>query len=259
MNLPTPLSGYILTHNSEKHLSKIIHALEQIAEEIIVVDSGSTDGTEKIVAQSTKARFLSHPLSNFRDQRIYAEKQCQHNRIVFLDSDEIPDTDFIRHILQLKDKGFEADVYEACRKWIVLGKPVHCVYPVLSPDTPIRLYDKTKASFERSSMVHEAPAGFQTRKKLEGIVYHITFENRIEIDRKMELYTNIAARDLIESKTGTGWWKQILMPVASFVKWYFVMGGYKDGKVGLILSKYAFDVTYRKYSKARQMIKDSPQ
>ncbi|NPA45756.1 MAG: glycosyltransferase family 2 protein [Chlorobi bacterium] len=248
-----PLSAYILTHNSEKYLRPVLEKLSQVADDLVVVDSGSTDGTEAIVRGFPGVRFIYHPLKNFKDQRLFAESVCRYDHILFLDSDEIPDEDFIRSVKAVKERDFPYEVYRLNRYWYVLGKPVHNIYPVVSPDRPVRLYDRSRASFRASRPVHEEVSGYRNLGLLEGKVHHYTFETREEMHRKLELYTRIAALDLVRRGKKPYLFKMLVNPLAAFIKWYFLKGGFRDGTTGWITGRYAFDYTLLKYRKARRI------
>jgi glycosyltransferase involved in cell wall biosynthesis len=251
------LSSYVLTKNSEKHLAAILEKLELVSDEIIVMDSGSIDKTKEIALSFPKVSFHFNEFVNFKDQRVYAENTCQNHFILFLDSDEIPTTEFINSVLEIKKTGMQHEAYTINRKWKVLGKFVHCLYPVVSPDSPVRLYDKRKVSFKDSQLVHESLSGFKSSEMIKGDINHITFETREELHRKLELYTDIAAEDLIIKRKNIGVIKLILNPIASFIKWYITKKGFKDGYTGFILGKYAYNYTLLKYLKARKLDKSS--
>ena len=186
-------------------------------------------------------------------QRLFAEKICTYEMVLFLDADEIPDNQFIKEIEKLKQNGFKNDAYKVTRLWNVLGKEVRCIYPITSPDHPIRMYNKKVGSFSHSQLVHEAPTGFSNVGEIKGLVNHFTFETLEELDRKLQLYTHIAAEDLILKKKKINFFTLILNPIIAFVKWYIFKQGFRDGKVGLILGKYAYNYTILKYKKAKNL------
>jgi hypothetical protein len=138
----TPLSIYVLTFNSEKYLSAILQAVAPLADDLLVVDSGSSDQTVAIATQCG-ARVLYRPFDDFRQQRDFAQQQCRHDHVFFLDSDEIPSPELVAHLQQLKQSGFQHDAYAIQRDWIVMGQQVHALYPVGCPDYPVRIIEKT--------------------------------------------------------------------------------------------------------------------
>jgi len=242
-----PLSFYMLVKNSERYLDIILSRIAPIADEIILLDSGSEDRTQAI-ADKWQARWHTRSLDNFRNQRAHALALCQHRYVFFLDSDEIPDPALINHIQSLKNNGFNADAYLLPREWIVLGKPVHSIYPICSPDYPVRLVDKAKVSFSGSTQVHESYSGYQTTAVLSGKVQHYTFHSRNELKQKLHFYARIAAEDLLERGKKSSVYKRVMNPPFAWCKWYFFKQGWRDGQLGLILANYAFRYTFLKYN-----------
>ena len=250
------LSSYILTKNSEQYLDEILSKIEPVVDEIIIVDSGSVDGTEKIASKYNKVKFLHRDFDNFKNQRNYAADSCSHDYVFFLDSDEIPNSELIECLQKLKEIGFEFHAYKAERKWIALGKEVHTIYPLQTPDDPVRLINRQFVRFsESSNRVHETPSGFDSYLTLDGHITHRTFHTKQELKRKLEQYTDIAALDLIDSGKTISLLKQIVNPISAFIKWYLLKDGYKDGYIGWIFGKYAYLYTKKKYSKARSVKK----
>jgi glycosyltransferase involved in cell wall biosynthesis len=84
----TPLSVYVLTYNSERHLDKVLAAAKRVADDLLVVDSGSNDATLAITARHG-ARIVHRTFDNFRAQRLFANSVCLHQTVMFFDSDEI--------------------------------------------------------------------------------------------------------------------------------------------------------------------------
>jgi len=247
------LSAYILTKDSEGHLPEVLGCLSSVADEVVVVDSGSTDRTESIAGTFANARFVYQPFTNFKDQRNIAAENCRHEMVLFLDSDEIPDEKFLESVAALKQTGFPHDAYCAPRRWNVLGKDVHCIYPICSPDNPIRLFRKSKVDYNNSSFVHESPKGFHTVGEIDGCISHVTMVTREELRSKLDLYTDLAARDLLRKEKRVNVYKMLFSPICAFFKWYFLKGGYKDGFTGLYLGMYAYRYTLDKYLKAIQL------
>ena len=250
------LSAYVLTFNSELHLFKILEQIHSVADDILVIDSGSSDQTESIVSAFPNVKFIYHPFTDFKSQRSFAANACRFDYVLFLDSDEIPDDNFITNLKQLKQAGFDKDAYEAERHWKVLGKNVRVLYPIVSPDFPIRLYNRQIVSFEHSSLVHETPYGYKSKGKIAGRLLHITFENRAQLEKKLSFYSDIAARDLILKNKKTSLAKAYASAFSAFIKWYFLKRGFLDGLVGLILANYASRYSKLKYLKAIRIKKN---
>ena len=249
------ISAYVLTQDSERYLKEILSHLVEVAEDVLVLDSGSQDSTRQIVESFPNVRFVYHKFENFKDQRTVAADTCLYDMVLFLDSDEIPAADFVEKVRQLKEEGFQHQAYTIAREWNVLGKQIHSIYPITSPDHPVRMYRKSKVSFANSNLVHETPEGFESVGKIESKIQHITFHTKEELFQKLEFYTDIAAQDLIKNKKTINTFKLLFSPLAAFYKWYIAKGGYKDGRVGIIIASYAYKYTQRKYQKAIRLKK----
>ncbi|MFK7922410.1 MAG: glycosyltransferase family 2 protein [Bacteroidia bacterium] len=247
------LSAYILTHNSKRYLLQIIDTIAPVVDEILVIDSGSTDGTQEMVTALPNAQLIKHPLENFKAQRNYATSICSHEHVLFLDSDELPDADFMASLAQIKAAGFPHEAYRVRRHWEVMGQPIHCIYPIVSPDGPVRLLDRRKVNFDNANIVHETPSGWTSLGEIGGGLRHITFHDQAELSLKLERYTTLAAQRLVEQGKPTHLPKALLSAIAAWIKWYGLKGGFKDGWLGLRLGVYAFQYSWKKYRKAQHL------
>jgi len=247
-------SAFILTRNSEKYLELILMQLQKACEEIIVLDSGSTDGT-KAISEKHGCRFFFREFDNFKNQRTFALEKCAHDYVLMVDSDEVPDDTLAGSLKLLAANEKLFDAYRIQRDWFVLGRKIHAVYPVVSPDFPVRLFDRRISSFKNSPVVHEEPSGYKNISVLQGALHHYTFETKKEIAEKLERYTALSAQTLLKKNKNLSTMQRVLSSTAAFIKWYFVKGGWRDGVTGIILAKYAFDYTFLKYGKARAAVR----
>lgn len=259
MKLPAEkLSCYILTFNSEKYLASVIRPIRELIDDLVIVDSGSVDKTEEI-AKEFGARFIVRRLDDFSEQRRFALDSCQYSWVLCLDSDEIPNETFVHSLAKLKKERFllnqkEVDAYKIKRYWIVLGQKIHSFYPIESPDYPVRLFNKDKVTFGKDGKsVHESPTGYDHFNVglVEGSVLHYSCNSIDELNQKMNLYTTLAAAELYKKEKKANWLSILSHPPFAWIKWYIMKQGWKDGLVGLILGKYAFDYTYQKYLKLK--------
>lgn len=244
------LSAYLLTRNSEQLLRRVLEPLVRVADEIVVVDSGSTDGTLSI-ARSFGCRIEFVAFENFRLQRQKTQALCIHDHVLFLDSDEVMSDSLLEAVQKLKADGFPRDAYRIRRDWIVLGRPVHAFYPASSPDYPIRIIDRQVVNFANANEVHEDPSGHGSEGRIEAPLMHYTYNSSKEIETKLDFYTSLAARDLIRlGKTPSPLALAAVRAAAAFAKWYFLKGSWRDGTVGLTAGRYAFRYTWLKHRKA---------
>jgi hypothetical protein len=127
---------------------------------------------------------------------------------------------------------------------------VRCFYPLKCPDDQIRLFRKSRVLYNDSKSVQENMIGFTRVAFIDAPIFHFSCDSIDQMYGKMNLYTNLAALD-IRKKGRPSRLKVFLMPRLIWFKWYVVNGGWRDGMVGLILARYAYDNVYQKYLKAR--------
>lgn len=247
------LSVCLLTFNSARRLTACVAPLTKVADEIIVVDSGSTDDTYAILA-----RFGITPVQRayktHSDQMNHAASLAANDWVLCMDSDEILDERSVANILALKPQLDDPGMaYRISRHWHVLGRPVHAFYPVSSPDYPVRLFNRRRARFN-DAPVDDKPVGFDDTRVIDGHVIHDTFYSLHEVFSKLNTYTTRLCRfkDVKPSLLDA-----FARAPFAFLKWYFVKGNWKDGRVGLVGGIYAFGYTFLKYFKAWYAARDA--
>jgi glycosyltransferase involved in cell wall biosynthesis len=225
-------------------------AAKRLADDLLVVDSGSNDATLSIAAKHG-ARVAHRRFDNFRAQRIFANSLCLHQTVMFFDSDEVASDALIDEVMALKASGFLHDAYTVRRDWIVRGRRVNAIFPVRCPDYPLRICHRDKTDFTEQG-VHENLIGYDSIGRVESSVTHHTFETHDEMLRKLDLYIDLAANDLFLKRKWIGllWLKKWFSPVGTFGKWYFLSGSWRDGRLGFTLGVYALQYTHLKYHKA---------
>lgn len=242
------LSCYVLTRDSERHLEEVLAPLTRIADQVILLDSGSADRTCEIAAR-LGCEVHHRAFDDFRTQRTHAIALCRYDRVLEVDSDEVVTPELEAAVLRLKEDGFEHDAYRVRREWWVLGRRVRVVYPLDVPDHPVRIYDRRRVSYGSGNRVHETAGGYRSVGLVPATLRHVTFETREELRRKLDQYTSISAQDLLDRGARRTFAKRWLSPVAALAKWYVVKRGFLDGRVGLTLGCYAFEYTRLRYAK----------
>lgn len=250
----TMLSSYILTRNSERHLEAVLRQIERLADDIVLLDSGSTDATLEIAARYP-VRIFHREFDDFIRQREYAASLCAHDWILFVDSDEIPDDPLVEELLAMKKAGLGSDgrdSYRIRRDWYVLGQPVHSIYPIKSPDFRIRLYDR-QGHFDSNNPVHEKLIGLRSTGEVKrGSLHHHTFEDPGEFERKLRFYAPLAAEAHRRRGKASGLPRAWLHAIAAWLKSFVSYQGWRDGRVGVICANYAFRYTLQKYLNSRR-------
>lgn len=257
--MATPLSCYILTHNSERRLEQVLASIQQIADEIIIVDSGSTDQTLAI-ANRFGANILTRRFDNFRDQRIFAEDHCTHPWVLALDSDEVVSDALRQRLQQLKQTNFQPsgtkspDGFSIRRDWFFMGRQVRNFYPVRTPEFIVRLFQRERLSHRGSRIIHEQLQLDGARiGQINEPILHYSCDSIDDLYAKIGLYTRLAAEDMHAKGEPSSWLKIYVYPWLIWARWHLLYGGWRDGAPGWILGKYVRDTVYLKYLKLKYL------
>ena len=190
-----PLSIFIIAQNEADRIGRTIEAARALSDDILVVDSGSTDGTQA-VAESLGARVIFNPWPGYGQQKRFAEEQCRHDWLLNLDADEVLPPDLSAEIAALFAGGEPpADAYRIRIAEIFPGEgaPHRFAYAL----APVRLYRKSKGRYspspvhDRVDLAPEARVG-----RLKGTVHHFSVRSLGEQMEKLNAYSDAQADDL---------------------------------------------------------------
>ena len=243
------ISACIITQNEERNLPRALESLRGIADEIVVVDSGSTDRTEDI-AREHGARFAYRKWTHYGEQKNHAAEIAASEWILSLDADEVLGSELQSALLEWKRRAPEFDVYEVARKTWYLGEWIR--HSGWYPDFKKRLYRKSSAEFAGSlheSLQHEGKAG-----RLAGDLLHYTIHEFAEHEANVEKYSTLAARNMYEQ--GRRGWRGALWFATpwSFFHTYVVRLGFLDGYRGWLIARMAAKTVRLKYAKLGQLL-----
>ena len=238
------LAVVILTKNEEKNIKDSI-ASASFADDILVVDSGSQDNTEKLVKEAG-ARFIYHPMGDdgFAGQRNFALTQTTADWVFYLDADERIQEEAAREIRRIVSDGNPA-AYQVERKNIVFGKMMH--HGGHRPDFVYRLYPRTAIHWQ--GKVHEGIETDLPRKTLHNVLLHYTYTTWKQYFAKFNQYTSLAAQSMFERNKRVGKAGALGHAVFTFIRDYLLRGGFLDGFMGLTMSVMASVYTFVKYLK----------
>ncbi len=242
------ISATIITFNEERNLPRAVESL-RCADEIIVVDSGSTDRTVEI-AQKLGARVVESAWPGYANQKNFAAEQAAHDWILSIDADESLSEALEAEIWRLKKNGPRFDAYTMPRLAKYLGRWIH--HSGWYPDRKVRLYHRGKARWE-GPYVHESVSAKGAVGHLESNLLHFTCESLSEHLKTMDRYTTLAAEQLIASGQTVTWGRLIFEPPWTFFRAYFVKLGFLDGVEGLAIANMAALYSFLKYAKVRLM------
>ena len=238
----------ILTYNEEQTLPRAIESL-RCCDEILVVDSGSSDRTVEI-AEKFGARVVEANWRGYAGQKNYASDQATYDWVLSIDADEALSEDLEGEIWQLKKKGPDRDAYTVPRLAQYLGKWI--LYSGWYPDRKIRLFDRRKARWV-GEYVHESVVSEGLVGALNGNLLHYTCGSLSEHLKTMDRYTTLAAEEVVARKKHVGYRHLLVDPPWTFFKTYVMQRGFLDGVEGLTIAYMAAFYTFLKYAKARYM------
>jgi glycosyltransferase involved in cell wall biosynthesis len=247
----TPLTFCCVTFNAERTLEATLSSLAGLADEIIIVDSFSTDATLEIARRYT-SKVVQEPYLYHGVQMNKAIDMAENDWVFCVDADEAVDEELAQSIREWKAKGpGKYDAFRVHREWLFLGRSLHAFYPVSSPDRIVRLFNRQTVRFNERP-VDDKPVGQKRTcpKLLNGRLRHDTTGSIHDLFAKCNHYTSRAARGAEEAVVASSSLSKVVTrPWVSAIKWYLIKQGYKDGFPGLLLGVYAFLYTFLKYAK----------
>lgn len=247
------LSVAIITFNEERIIEKNLNAVHDLADEIIIVDSFSTDSTKAICLKFPKVKFIKQKFLGFGKQKNLAIEQCQSEWILFLDSDEIPNEeliDSIRRIVSEPKSPF--NVYDVEFNNIFLGETLK--YGGWGNIKRERLFKKGYGKYSED-IVHEAFVTTETKGKLKGKINHYTYKDIYHHIEKSNKYTSMMAEKMYKNGKKSNIFKILFKPLFQFFKSYFLRLGFLDGLVGYYAAATAAFYTFLKYKKLHEIYK----
>jgi glycosyltransferase involved in cell wall biosynthesis len=244
------ISAVIITYNEEMFIGKCLASLEGVADEIVVVDSFSTDRTEEI-CKKYNVRFVKHAFEGFRDQKNYALKLATYKNILSLDADEALSDKLRESILAIKDN-WKYDCYLFNRRSNYCGKWIQ--YSGWYPDRQLRLFRADDGSWGKFN-IHERfiLSNGSTIGKLEGDLLHWPFTTIDDHVEKMGRYALIGAEEFHKAGKKAHFFTPYFHSLWGFFRTYFLNGGFLDGRNGLIICSLYCKSTFNKYKHLRQL------
>ena len=238
------LAVLILTYNEEANIADCIQSAA-FADEIVVVDSGSTDKTVEL-ATSLGAHCVYKPMRDgFAAQRNFALTQTNLEWVLFLDADERITPALAEEIRWTVTAG-DRQSYEILRVNVMFGRPLqHGVY---QPDWSLRLYPRDAVEWE--GVVHEQAKVSVSVRRLRHNMFHYTYTNWERYFFKFNQYTTMMAEQMQRQGKQARFWQDIVLrPYIAFFKMFVIKKGFLDGRLGFTLSVFHFFYTMAKYVK----------
>lgn len=247
------ISAVILTKNEESNIERAIKSCQSVCEEILVIDSGSTDKTKEIAMQLDKVKFIETDWAGFSETKNFGNAKAAGDYILSLDADEVLDETLQQQILSIKNS--MSGAYRFARLTNYCGKWIY--HSGWRPDYQTRLFPRLKSKWNMN-LVHEKiilPENCQVQT-LRGDILHYSYKSISEHLNKMDSYTSLSAQMLLKEDPSFLIFKAIVHSKFKFFRTYILKRGFLDGMYGFIISVFGAFVVFLKYAKAAQIKRD---
>lgn len=251
------ISATIITRNEEAQIERCLNSLNGVADEIIIVDSFSTDRTLEI-CKRYGCKITQRAFTGFGFQRQYAVGLAQHNFILALDADEVLSEDLRKQLLKMKQKGFEHRIYNIPVVNYFCGNAIH--HSGWQAKADIRLFSKRYANwnldelgecvtFDPLLIPHPIPSGQ---------IDHYRVNSGEEFNRKERRRSSLQARILARDKRHIAWHIPYLNAIKDLLECYIGQQAFLDGKTGAKIALCRFVSTFTAYRIARNLLHKRP-
>ncbi len=241
------LSVVIITFNEEQNIGRCIDSVSEVADEVVIVDSFSTDRTIEI-AKAKSARTILHKFEGHIQQKNFAKEQASHNWVLSLDADETLSEELKHSIVEAKGN-FNTDGYSMNRLNFYCGKPIKtCGW---YPDKKLRLWDRTKGIWSGINPhdKFELNKG-AVIKNLSGDILHNTYPTHESFLAQRDKFATISAQHLKSKNVLVLLLKLIFSAPFKFIRTYFLLLGFTEGATGFTICFHLGREVFLKYFRA---------
>jgi glycosyltransferase involved in cell wall biosynthesis len=244
-----PISAVLIAQNEEKVIGDALASVA-FCDEIVLVDSGSTDRTREIAGEAGARVIVNAPWPGFAAQRDFATRAARHDWVLALDADERVGTALRAEVQALRTQGFGVGGYRIPRVARYLGRWIRATD--WYPDWQVRLFDRRRGAWQ-GDLVHES---FVVRGKvgrLRGELEHHPYADISDHLRKIDSYTTLWARqafaagrrsNVLDMSAGASW---------AFLRNYVLKRGFLLGSAGFVVSVLNTHYTFAKLAKLREL------
>ncbi len=233
MNNPkAKISALVIAYNEMGYIEKCIKSVE-FADEIIVVDSFSTDGTYEYLLAHPKVKVIQHPFANFTSQKSFALQQATHDWVLFLDADEVISEELKTEISTVVNNKTEFSAFWFYRKFMFANEVLR--YSGWQTDKNYRLFRKSKAKFSDRKIVHETLEVNGASGIFKEKLIHYCYKNYEDYKSKMQKYGRLKAKEDFFTEKKFNYLSLVLKPLWKFFNHYFLRLGIFDGRKGITI------------------------
>lgn len=245
------LSAVIITKNEERNILRCLNSLLDVADEIVVVDSGSTDNTAAI-CEDFGVKFVHHDWQGYSEQKNFANSLASNDWILSIDADEELSDELKHSILRYKNKHIPHDMVFSmnrltnyCGHWIR-----HCGW---YPDRKIRIWNRKIGSWQGE--IHETIV-FSTEiqeKVLQGDLLHYSFATAQDYEDQMFKFAKMRGQHYFMKGRKHAGFYMVVSPIFAFVQHYFFQLGFLDGRDGFHICRINAKATKLKYKTLKEL------
>jgi glycosyltransferase involved in cell wall biosynthesis len=248
-----PLSVVIIAKNEAERIEECLRSVAW-ADEIVVVDSGSTDDTCDIASRYTD-RLHSIPWRGFGPQKQAAVDLASHDWILNVDCDERVSPELEAEIISILSLDAPKGAYSVPRRTFLGLKEIrHCGW---YPDRTVRLFDRTRARYS-DSLVHERVVTNVSVAACSEHLLHYSFSGLSPLLTKLNHYSDLSARQMFDQGRQCSPFDLTVRPLFAFFKTYLLKAGILDGVEGIVISVTTAMLTFAKYTKLRELNRAVP-
>lgn len=237
---PPPISAAIICFNEQHNIARCLTALA-CCDEIIVVDSGSTDQTLNIVEQFPRTKILHRQFDTYIDQKNFALDHCTHDWVLSMDADEELPADLVKEIQQLP---FDVSGYFIGRRTFLGDEEIK--FGSWNPDYKLRLFQRAFGRWGGSNP-HERVLLNGPSQRLSTRMLHYSYRTRQEFLDRNRKYMRMLVENQSPSKKRKYMGEPMLHGCGNFVRSYLVRGGFLDGSTGLYIAYHMAKLSYEKH------------
>lgn len=240
------ISACIISFNEEKKIEDCLKSLQPVVDEIVVVDSLSSDRTREIAGNYTDKIYEQEFLGHIEQKNLAVDK-ASHDWVLSLDCDERLSEELQQSILAVKSKLDSADAYCMSRKTFYVYRWLnHCWYP----DIKTRLFNRNSSRWGGTNPHDHIETQGSNIVRLDGDIYHYSFDSISDHLQTIDKFTEIGADELIRKNKRFNMFSPLTHATWLFIKLYIIKRGFLDGFAGLTVSILSYMHVYIKYSKA---------
>ncbi|NJB37531.1 glycosyltransferase family 2 protein [Croceivirga sp. JEA036] len=232
MDRTEKITALLITLNEEKHIKEVLENLS-FCDEIIVVDSFSTDNTTKIIANYPHVKLIQRAFKNYTDQKQFALDQATNNWVLFMDADERVTPKLKNEIEVTINLKSPAAAYYFLRTFMYKNKVLR--FSGWQTDKNYRLFQKNKVKFVKDRIVHETLEVNGVSKTLKNKLIHYSFNSYSTYKDKMIKYGEMKAKEAFYNGKKARWYHSIFRPFWKFINHYILRFGFLDGKRGIVI------------------------